>query len=76
MKYRTTSPRYLEALAAPGAMRFDLDGREVEAVSDEHRETAIRMLAAAKAQTSSAASSYERGSRPSGTRAAVNLGGD
>jgi ProQ/FINO family len=68
LKWRTGSIAYLSALTAPGSMRFDHDGHEVEAVSDEHRELAGRRLAAAKVQTSSAASPHERGSRPPGTR--------
>jgi hypothetical protein len=41
MKFRTGSARYLEALAAPGAMRCDLAGNAVEPVSDEHRARAL-----------------------------------
>jgi hypothetical protein len=44
MKFRTTSPRYLDALTAPGAMRFDLAGNAVESVSLEYRERATAML--------------------------------
>lgn len=73
MKFRTTSARYLAALAADGAQRHDLAGNAIEPVSDEHRENAKRALAAIRAQISSAASSHERGPRPPRT---PNPGGD
>jgi sRNA-binding protein len=37
-------PAYQTALAAEGAMRFDLDGNPVELVNDEHRARAQRAL--------------------------------
>jgi sRNA-binding protein len=44
------SARYLRAMAAPGAMRHDLDGNPVEPVSDEHRANALEMLDANKGE--------------------------
>lgn len=41
---RTNSPAYLEALAAAGAMRCDLEGRPVESVAAEHRQLAIEIM--------------------------------
>ena len=45
LKFRTTSLRYLDALASDTAMRFDLDGCAVESVSIEHRRRALEMKA-------------------------------
>ena len=45
LQCRTTSLRYLDALASDAAMRFDLDGDAVESVSIEHRRRALEMKA-------------------------------
>ena len=45
LKFRTTSLRYLDALASDTAMRFDLDVYAVELVSIEHRRRALEMKA-------------------------------
>ena len=42
---RVSSPAYLAALAADGAMRIGLDGNAVEAVSIEHQVLALDRLA-------------------------------
>jgi sRNA-binding protein len=44
MNRYTRNPAYLAALAAPGAVRVDLDGAVVEAVADEDREHAVERL--------------------------------
>ena len=61
MKRHTGSNLYLERLAAPGAVRVDLGGAEVELVSEEHRERASSMLAVKRAQNRSAVGSFDRG---------------
>lgn len=61
MKRHTGSNLYLVRLAAPGAMRVDLGGAEVELVSEEHRESASSMLAVERAQNRSAVGSFDRG---------------
>ena len=61
MKRRTGSSLYLERLAAPGAVRVDLDGAEVELVSEEHRERAFSLVAVKRAQNRSAVGSLDRG---------------
>jgi hypothetical protein len=43
MKFHVGSARYLSALTARGAMRFDLAGNAIEPVSDDHRARAIEM---------------------------------
>jgi sRNA-binding protein len=45
LKFRTSSFRYLEALAADAAVRCDLNGNAVEPVSAEHRNRALEMKA-------------------------------
>jgi sRNA-binding protein len=45
----TGARRYLEALAAPGATRFGLDGQPVAPVDDDHRAEALRRLEVRKA---------------------------
>jgi sRNA-binding protein len=53
LKFRTTSPAYLEALAADAAMRFDLDGQRKESVTAEHRARPIEMKAGSRKATGS-----------------------
>lgn len=48
VKSWTNSSRYLWHLAQPGAMRVDLDGKPVEPVTEEHRQTAIDTMKARK----------------------------
>ena len=43
LKFHTTSFRYLDALAAGGAMRVDPAGQAVEPVTPEHRRRALEM---------------------------------
>jgi len=45
LQRRTTSPLYLDALMADGALRFDPDGHALEPVNPQHRECAIAMKA-------------------------------
>jgi hypothetical protein len=45
LQRRTTSPLYLDALIADGALRFDLDGQAIEPVNAQHHECAIAMKA-------------------------------
>jgi hypothetical protein len=45
MRQLVTSTAYLRALAAAGSWRHDLDGKEVEQVSDAHRASAATQLA-------------------------------
>ena len=61
LKRRTGSSLYLERLAAPGSVRVDLDGAEVELVSEEHRERASFMLVVKRTQNRSAVGSFDRG---------------
>ncbi len=46
LRYRTSSRAYIEAVAAEGATRFDLDGQAVETVSGEHQAHARASIAA------------------------------
>jgi sRNA-binding protein len=61
MKRHTGSNLYLERLAVPGAVRVHLDGAAAASVTDEHREGAIAMLAAKRAQNRSTVGSFDRG---------------
>jgi hypothetical protein len=40
LQRHTALPAYLEAVAATGSLRHDLDGKPIEPVTDEHREYA------------------------------------
>jgi sRNA-binding protein len=45
IRWRALNPDYLKRLAQPGARRFSLNGRVVEAVTAEHAEAAKRTKA-------------------------------
>jgi hypothetical protein len=51
LHYHVGSFSYLTALAAEGAVRFDLSGKPVEAVSAEHQAEAVRLIAARREAT-------------------------
>lgn len=44
LQRHTALPAYLEAVAVPGSLRHDLDGKPIEPVTEEHREYARAKL--------------------------------